>query len=230
MIYVVEDNVSIRETIKAYLELADFTVEEFGQVAGVLESLQFKQPSLCILDVMLPDGNGFELAKHIRETDPQIPFLFLTARESESDRITGLELGGEDYIVKPFSPRELVLRVQAILRRVELSAKPNASRKLWQFEGHTMALDEKKHEVACDGNPVSLTALEWKMLSFIASNAPLLITRQRLLGECLGYTHDGSDRTINTHMKNLRSKLGEVDWIETVRGFGYRFAGKPEEK
>src|SRR5690554_30311 len=115
MIYVVEDNSSIRQIIKVYLELADFQVVEFEGVKGVVESLAFKHPRLCILDVMLGDGNGFELAKQIHQHDPSIPFLFLTARESESDRITGLELGGEDYVIKPFSAKELVLRVQAIL-------------------------------------------------------------------------------------------------------------------
>lgn len=230
MIYVVEDNPSIRQIIKAYLELADFAVIEFEGVHGVVESLAFKHPRLCILDVMLGDGNGFELAKQIHHLDPTIPFLFLTARESESDRITGLELGGEDYIVKPFSPKELVLRVQAILRRVEQSGEPKQSSLTWEKEGHTLTLDEKKHEVLVDNQMVSLTALEWKLLSYLASNAPLLIKRERLLGQCLGYTHDGSDRTINTHMKNLRSKLGETEWIQTVRGFGYSFSGTKKEQ
>lgn len=229
MIYLVEDNQGIRETIKAYLELADYTVEEFGQVANVVESLVYKQPELVILDIMLPDGNGFELAKQIRQHNPAIPFLFLTAREAESDRITGLELGGEDYIVKPFSPRELVLRVQAILRRVQKSLKGEEEGIRYKLGEHTMMLDEHKHEVSVDAQHVSLTALEWKMLFFLSSNAKTLITRQRLLGECLGYLHDGSDRTINTHMKNLRSKLGNAEWIKTVRGFGYSFSGEREK-
>ncbi len=230
MIYVVEDNPSIAETIKAYLELADFTVEVFGQCEGVIESLEFKPPRLCILDVMLPDGDGFNLAKQLHAANPDIPFLFLTARESESDRITGLELGSEDYIVKPFSPRELVLRVQAILRRVDLQG--NRSKKqgsIYTLEGHSMEVDKVEHHVSVDGEDISLTALEWNMLLLLAENAPQLITRHRLLGECLGYVHDGSDRTINTHMKNLRAKLSQADWIRTVRGFGYSFNGKKEE-
>ncbi len=229
MIYVVEDNGSIRQIIKAYLELADFEVVEFEGVGGVEESLAYKHPRLCILDVMLGDGNGFELAKRIHQHDGSIPFLFLTARESESDRITGLELGGEDYIVKPFSPKELVLRVQAILRRVEQPHGTSQPSLCWEKDGHSLVLDEKKHEVMVDGLPVILTALEWKLLSYLALNAPALIKRERLLGECLGYAHDGSDRTINTHMKNLRSKLGSVDWIQTVRSFGYAFGGTPKE-
>jgi two-component system phosphate regulon response regulator PhoB len=178
---------------------------------------------------MLPDGDGFLLAKQIHAYDSSIPFIFLTARESESDRITGLELGSEDYIIKPFSPKELVLRVQAILRRVEQGGKQQTEGETYTLDGHTLELNEHTHEVILDGKLLSLTALEWKMLLLLAENSPQLITRQRLLGECLGYVHDGSDRTINTHMKNLRSKLGSVEWIKTVRGFGYAFAGKRKD-
>jgi two-component system phosphate regulon response regulator PhoB len=194
-----------------------------------MESLEYKYPRLCILDVMLPDGDGFLLAKQIHAYDSSIPFIFLTARESESDRITGLELGSEDYIIKPFSPKELVLRVQAILRRVEQGGKQQTEGETYTLDGHTLELNEHTHEVILDGKLLSLTALEWKMLLLLAENSPQLITRQRLLGECLGYVHDGSDRTINTHMKNLRSKLGSVEWIKTVRGFGYAFAGKRKD-
>lgn len=232
MIYVVEDNPAIAETIQAYLQLSGYTTEVFGRCEGVIESLDYKHPPrLCILDVMLPDGgDGFLLAKQIHATDASIPFIFLTARESESDRITGLELGSEDYIVKPFSPKELVLRVQAILRRVEQGGKQQTEGDVFELEGHTLQLNEHTHEVILDGKLLSLTALEWKMLLLLAENSPpQLITRQRLLGECLGYVHDGSDRTINTHMKNLRSKLGSVEWIKTVRGFGYAFAGKRKD-
>ncbi|MBG0766162.1 MAG: hypothetical protein PWP25_1155 [Sphaerochaeta sp.] len=229
MIYVVEDNPAIAETIQAYLQLAGYTTEVFGRCEGVMESLEYKYPRLCILDVMLPDGDGFLLAKQIHAYDSSIPFIFLTARESESDRITGLELGSEDYIIKPFSPKELVLRVQAILRRVEQGGKQQTEGETYTLDGHTLELNEHTHEVILDGKLLSLTALEWKMLLLLAENSPQLITRQRLLGECLGYVHDGSDRTINTHMKNLRSKLGSVEWIKTVRGFGYAFAGKRKD-
>ncbi|WP_321301759.1 response regulator transcription factor [uncultured Sphaerochaeta sp.] len=229
MIYIVEDNPAIAETIQAYLQLAGYITEVFGKCEGVIESLEYKHPRLCILDVMLPDGDGFLLAKQIHAADESIPFIFLTARESESDRITGLELGSEDYIVKPFSPKELVLRVQAILRRVEQGGKQQSEGVQFSLDGHTLHLNEHTHEVILDGTLLSLTALEWKMLLLLAENSPQLITRQRLLGECLGYVHDGSDRTINTHMKNLRSKLGSDEWIKTVRGFGYAFAGKRKD-
>ena len=228
MIYVVEDNESIRETIKAYLELAGLTVQEFPGIKGVLESLEFKTPKLCILDVMLPDGNGFSLAKKIRDAKPDIPFLFLTARESESDRITGLELGAEDYIVKPFSTRELVLRVQNILKRTDranaATARNNPNE--WTAGNHLLRIDEVSHEASIDGQNVHLTTVEWNILVYLAENAGIVISRERILGECLDYGHDGSERTVNTHLKNLRAKLGDEQWIETIRGFGYKFTGK----
>ena len=234
MIYVVEDNDSIRETVRAYLELAGFRVLEFPRAAGVIESLAFKRPELCILDVMLPDGNGFALAKKIREACPEAAFVFLTARESESDRITGLELGAEDYIVKPFSPRELVLRVQAIIRRIgkgvnanDRAGSPGSTRR-WRADGHTLSIDDASHTVLFDGSEVHLTAVEWSILSWLSANAGVLVSRERILGECLDYTHEGSERTVNTHLKNLRAKLGGLPWIETVRGFGYKFIGIAE--
>lgn len=227
MIYVVEDNDAIRETICSYLELADYEVEQFGRVASVVESLAFKTPRLCILDVMLPDGNGFDLAKRIRQANKDIAFLFLTAREAESDRILGLELGAEDYMVKPFSPRELVLRVQAILRRLDVSqGSVGGTSRQWSTEGSTLSLDEMTHTASVNDQELSLTPVEWKILSFLSSHPGQLISRERILGECLNYLHDGSDRTVNTHLKNLRLKLGEGLWIETVRGFGYKWIGE----
>ncbi len=230
MIYVVEDNDAIRETICSYLKLAEYEVEEFSSVASVVESMEFKKARLCILDVMLPDGNGFELAKRIREAHSDVAFLFLTAKESESDRILGLELGAEDYIVKPFSPRELVLRVQAILRRLDISQKTpeqqDDSIQEWKVDNHSLSINKTSHQVLVNTDEVSLTKVEWKILVFLSSYPGQLISRERILGECLDYLHVGSDRTVNTHLKNLRSKLGDGQWIETVRGFGYKWVGE----
>jgi len=230
MIYVVEDNDAIRETICSYLELSDYEVEQFSTVATVVESLEFKKAELCILDVMLPDGNGFELAKRIHEAHSEVAFLFLTAREAESDRILGLELGAEDYIVKPFSPRELVLRVQAILRRLDISHSAPGAEKgsitVWNFGSQSLTINRTTHTVLVQGQEVYLTKVEWKILDFLSSNPGELISRDRILGECLDYLHDGSDRTVNTHLKNLRSKLGDEQGIETVRGFGYKWVGE----
>jgi two-component system phosphate regulon response regulator PhoB len=231
MIFLVEDNEAIRETVVAYLELAGHTVKEFPRVAEVLDAMKFQLPRLAIIDVMLPDGNGFVLAQKIRKSFPSLPFLFLTARESESDRITGLEIGADDYVVKPFSPRELVLRVEAILRRstgmAHLPASPALDIHTWRLLDHELSMDDKRHELSQDGVSVELTLAEWNILALLAGNAGEVVPRERILGECLDYLHDGSDRTINTHIKNLRAKLGNTEWIATVRGFGYKFVGQP---
>ena len=203
-IFLIEDNESIREAVTSYLKLENHEVIEFDRIQGVIDAISFKKPDLLILDVMLPDGNGFQLAKQIREDKGKehIPILFLTARTTESDRITGFEVGGDDYVIKPFSPRELSLRVKAILRRNQRSA----------------AVIDKE---------ITLTTAEWNILDYLSSHAGMVINRERLLGECLEYTVEGSERTIDTHIKNLRAKLKSADWIETVRGFGYRFSGEP---
>jgi len=230
MIFIVEDNDAIRETIVAYLKLAGHETREFPRARGVLEALEFQRPELIIFDVMLPDGDGFSLAKAVHARDRSIPFLFLTARESESDRITGLELGADDYVVKPFSPRELTLRVEAILRRssgADARADSRASgMSAWKSGEHELKVDEASHDAFLDGVPLSLTLAEWNILSLVIRNGRQVTTRERILGEALDYAHDGSERTVNTHMSNLRAKLGGENWIETIRGIGYRFRGE----
>lgn len=224
MILVVEDNEGIRENITAYLQASGHEVHEFAGVSGVVESLNFLEPELAILDVMLPDGNGLVLGRMLHERRPKLPFLFLTARDTESDRILGLEIGAEDYIVKPFSPRELVLRVQIILRRhVARSVTSGPAR--WTLGESSLEMDLSSHSVRVDGNDVVLTAAEWSLLGILCRQPGVVVPRERLLGEGLDYGHDGSDRTLNTHMKNLRAKLGTDAWIETIRGFGYKFRG-----
>ncbi len=236
MICLVEDNDAIRESVRAYLELSGYEILEFSGVAGVIEALAFKKPELFILDIMLGDGNGFVLAKRIRQIEPEAAFVFLTAKESESDRITGFELGAEDYIVKPFSPRELVLRVKAILRRLKGSglgqeAGQSADDKSasWRLGNDELLIKTAAHEVLLNGKPILLTPVEWRILCFLTNNAGLLVSRDRILGECLDYCHDGSDRTVITHLKNLRAKLGDGAWIETLRGFGYKFKGQSQD-
>jgi len=229
-IFLVEDNEALREAVRSYLRLNDHEVVEFGRVAGVEEALRTRPPQLIVLDVMLPDGDGFLLARRLRR-EHAVPIIFLTAKAAESDRITGLELGADDYVVKPFSPRELSLRVEAVLRRTSGAApeQAGAGPRAWAREGRRLRLDEAGHRASVDAAEVSLTAAEWKILSHLAAHAGAVVARERLLGESLDYVvAEGSERTVDTHVKNLRSKLGDPGWIETVRGFGYRFAGLPE--
>jgi DNA-binding response OmpR family regulator len=227
VIFVVEDNESLREAVVAYLELDDHKVVQFDRVKGVIEALKARSADLIVLDVMLPDGDGFLLARRIRAAGNRAPILFLTARSSESDRITGFEVGGDDYVVKPFSPKELVLRVKAILKRSGAAeAQETEDRPAWKLGLRSLEIDTAAHRVIVDSGDATLTAAEWKILSYLTDNAGIVVDRLRLLGECLDSIAEGSERTIDTHVKNLRGKIGD-DWIETVRGFGYRFAGKP---
>lgn len=223
-VIIVEDNSLIRDAVSGYLKLDGYKTLEFGGVSGVLDAVKRETADLAILDVMLPDGSGFALAKEIRASS-DIPLIFLTAKDSESDRILGFELGADDYICKPFSAKELVLRVHALLRRSGKtdSGKSTASGE-WKSGNSTVIIDEAKHSVSVDGNLAELTSTEWKILLYLASNAGQVVSREQLLGECLNYFFEGSERTIDTHMANLRSKIGQ-QWISTVRGFGYRFSG-----
>ncbi len=225
-IFFVEDNEGLREAATGYLKLDDHEVVEFGRLQGVLEALKVREPDLIILDVMLPDGNGFQLARSIRR-DYKIPIIFLTAKTSESDRITGFEVGGDDYVLKPFSSRELNLRVKAVLKRTgkEIAESKVSERLL--FKESELVIDANAHLALLDGKEVNLTAAEWKILLFLAANPMIVLSRSRILGECLEYMFEGSERTVDTHVKNIRAKLGDPGWIETVRGFGYRFCGQP---
>lgn len=223
-VIIVEDNSLIRDAVSGYLKLDGYKTLEFGGVSGVLDAVKRETCDLAILDVMLPDGSGFALAKEIR-ADSDIPLIFLTAKDSESDRILGFELGADDYICKPFSAKELVLRVHALLRRTGKSdGGKSAASGEWQSGNSAVFIDEGRHSVSVDGNPIELTSTEWKILLYLASNAGQVVSREQLLGECLNYFFEGSERTIDTHMANLRSKIGQ-QWISTVRGFGYRFSG-----
>lgn len=229
-IFLVEDNESIREAVTGYLRLDEHEVVEFGGVSDVLDAMRHRAPELLILDVMLPDGNGFALAKKVR-AESAVPIVFLTARERESDRITGFELGADDYVVKPFSPKELALRVQAVLKRSGAAPASDERAGCWKTahgrKEQRLCVDPAAHRATVDGKALDLTGAEWKILVYLASRAGVVLSRETLLGECLGYSYEGSERTIDTHVKNLRAKLGGAEWIETVRSYGYRFAGIP---
>lgn len=227
-IFVVEDNTALSEAIVSYLEVDGHTVTLFERISGVLEAVRLGAPDLIILDVMLPDGDGFRLGRQIKK-ESDTPILFLTARSSESDRITGFELGAEDYVVKPFSMRELVLRVRSIIKRTASIETHRAAR--WQLvdkngNAHELLLDNESHTCTEDGREIHLTATEWKILSFLAEWEGKVVSQRQVLGMCLDYLTEGSERTVVTHMKNIRAKLACGDWIETVRSFGYRFNGK----
>lgn len=223
-IFIVEDHTAIAEGVAQYLRISGYEAHTFPTLSAAGRALEETTPDLIIQDVMLPDGDGFEFIRNLRQTK-DIPVIFMTARVAESDRIAGFELGADDYITKPFSPRELVLRVQAVLRRVE---SPKSDRPVIDFYAGEARLtwDRKQHKVALNGSEVYLTAAEWRILETLLEFAPEQVTRAYILDKCFDYSFESYERIVDTHIKNIRAKLGsENRWIETVRGFGYRFIG-----
>ncbi|MCH3920041.1 MAG: response regulator transcription factor [Sphaerochaeta sp.] len=226
VIYIIEDHDVLREGVKQYLELSGFKVEGFATLAAARPAFTRLTPDLLIQDVMLPDGDGFSFVKQLK-TQYEVPVIFMTARTEESDKILGFELGADDYISKPFSPKELVMRVKAVLRRTEKQKNGEADMEGGWFyvQDHSLDFDEVEHTLTCDGKPVILTAAEWRILACLIHNHPQLISRAQILEQCFDYSFDSYDRIVDTHIKNIRGKLGDGAWIETVRGYGYRFVG-----
>ncbi len=222
-ILVVEDDDDILELLTYNLSSAGFEVVTAKDGYAALAAVRNHRPDLVVLDLMIPGIDGFEVCKELkRSTDTRnIPVIMLTARGEEVDRIVGLELGADDYVVKPFSPRELILRIRAVLRRAPADANQE---KTWQHEG--LKVDFDAHKLTVDGEEVALTALEFKLLSELIRSPGKVRTRDQLLESVWAYQFDGYARTVDTHVRRLRQKLGNYsDWVETVRGVGYRFKG-----
>ena len=191
-----------------------------------MELAKKERPSLVILDLMLPGMDGKDICRALKSNPltQSIPILMLTAKAEEVDRVIGLELGADDYVTKPFSPRELVLRVKAILRRKEVGQE---SEKLVRIGD--LLIDIDRHHVAIKERPVQLTSTEFKLLVELASKRGRVQTREHLLDRVWGYTYEGYARTVDTHIRRLREKLGSLgDHIETIRGVGYRFKEERE--
>ena len=226
LIYVVEDHEVIRNGVVQYLTLSGYESEGFKCIADASAGFAHRVPDLLIQDVMLPDGDGFAFVKDIKTKTPRLPVIFLTARVDESDRILGFELGADDYITKPFSPKELVLRIQALFRRIDEGAETSKNQYKY-FDGeNTLLIDEDIHEIEVNGQKINLTAAEWRIVLYLVTNAPNLITRAQILEECFDYSFESYERLVDTHIKNIRTKLRPGNWIDTVRGYGYRFSGK----
>lgn len=217
-ILILEDHDSIRDGVAAYLRREGHEVEarpdarDWDQLVGRFD--------LYIFDVLLPEGNGLALARSLRSVS-DAPFLFLTARSDEADRLAGWETGAADYVVKPFSVQELVHRVRSILGR-----RVPARRRL-VLSGAELLLDLAGRWVEADGRTVDLTAGEWSFLEALTARPGEVLSRKDLMSRALDYYVDTGERTVDTHIKNLRAKLGHPGWIETVRSVGYRFAGEP---
>ena len=230
-IVIIEDEADIVEMVRYNLRKDGFEVESFARGREGLESLRRNPPDLLLLDIMLPDEDGFSICRQLRADErlKELPVVFLTARGEEIDRIVGLEIGADDYVVKPFSPRELVARVKAILRR---RSRPTEKGEV--VEIRRLRLDARTQDVTVRGHPVRLSALEFKLLYFLASHPRQIFTRERLLDEVWGRDCSVTLRTVDVHIRRLREKIeahaDEPEYIGTVRGAGYRMlADAPQE-
>jgi len=220
-IIVVEDDPDILHLLTFNIQSSGFEVLTSMDGNEALSLIREHLPDLIILDLMLPGLDGFEVCKQLkRDLETQsIPVIMLTAKSEEVDRIVGLELGADDYVVKPFSPRELVLRMRAVLRRATAPANPEM---FWHKEG--LKIDFEGHMVTIHGEEIVFTAMEFKLFVGLIQNQGKVQTREQLLHKVWGYEFDGYARTVDTHIRRLRQKLGEyASWIETVRSVGYRF-------
>ncbi len=223
-ILVVDDERKILSLVRAYLEREGYRVIEATDGHQALEDFHRETPDLIILDIMLPEVDGLEVCREIRRTS-EVPIIMLTARDEDTDKLIGLELGADDYITKPFSPRELVARVRAVLRRAR-PAETLASSPARLTLGN-LVLDKERFEATCHDHPLALTPAEFRILVALARSPGRVLSRAQLLDIALGETYEGYERTIDVHIKNLRRKLagagaGEGCAIITVYGIGYK--------
>jgi two-component system phosphate regulon response regulator PhoB len=222
-IAIVEDEAELAALIDYNLSRHGYEAQVLGGAKGTLKALENSKPDLILLDVMLPEVDGFELCRQIRQSPvlSRIPVLFLTARSDEVDRVLGLEIGGDDYMTKPFSPRELIARVKAHLRREEMDAEPGA------VEIGPFRLDRMAHRVFLDGRELPLTSTEFNLLEFFLTHRGRAYSRSQLLQAVWGEQRYVTPRTVDVHVRRLREQIEERPdsprHLTTVRGFGYRF-------
>src|SRR6201996_3429815 len=214
-VLLVEDEPSVGELVRGYLGRNGYRVLWVRSGEDALVELERHQLRIVILDIGLPGIDGFEVCRIMRRRS-QVPILMLTARDEEPDRIVGLEVGADDYLTKPFSPRELVARMKAIFRRTE----PHERRE--RFSLGDVDLNRESHDVPVDGEPVELTAKEFDLLAFFMANAGVVVSRDLLLDRVWGQEYPGGTRTVDVHVAQLRRKRGRPDLIRTLRGAGYK--------
>ena len=231
-IVMIEDEPDIVQLVRYNFRKEGFELESFSRGKDGFEHLRRNQPDLVLIDILLPDLDGFEICKRLRADDRlrSVPVIFLTAKGEEIDRVLGLEIGADDYVVKPFSPRELVARVKAVLRRQE-----RATEKAEVVEAGDLVLDSRTQEVTVRGRAVDLSTLEFKLLHFLASHPRRIFNRDRLLDAVWGRDRFVTPRTVDVHIRRLREKIetqaSRPQYLQTVRGSGYRFTlDTPEVK
>lgn len=218
LILIVDDEQNIVDLARLYLEREGFRVDSAGDGEQALERIESLSPALVVLDIMLPELDGFEVCRRVR-SESEVPILMLTARDEDVDKIVGLELGADDYLTKPFNPRELVARVKAILRRADRPTKREGP-----LHVGDVTIDAAKREVQIAGQPVQLRAKEFDLLEALAVHKGLVLTREQLLDQVWGYDFYGQTRTVDVHVAHLRKHLAHSAnvRIETVTGVGYK--------
>lgn len=232
-VFIIDDEMTIREVVRRYLELEGFAVEEADNGTAALDLLRAKHADLILLDIMLPGMDGFQIARMLRNAPDysakyaDVPIIMLTSRGNENDRLAGFELGVDDYVVKPFSPRELIARVKAVLRR-SASSDESAEKPV---EFARLCVNPVQRLVTLDGQPVTLTAREFDLLWLFVRHPRQVFNREQLVNQVWGYEFDGDESTVTVHIRRLREKL-ETDpsrpsYIQTVWGVGYKF--EPDE-
>lgn len=224
-ILVIDDEPDVTELVAYNLKAKGFQVETLNDATGSISKARNYHPDLIILDIMMPHLSGIQICRILRTDNKlaRIPIIFLTAKAEPQDRIEGLESGADDYLAKPFSPKELVLRVESILRRVSAPQQPSAAK----LRIGAIALDSETHQVTVGAKPIDLTATEFKLLHLLMERQGRVQTREHLLLNVWNYSTDIETRTVDTHVRRLREKLGdEAGWVETIRGVGYRIADR----
>ncbi|MEJ2599949.1 MAG: response regulator transcription factor [Anaerolineales bacterium] len=218
-ILIVDDEPNIVQLARLYLERDGYKVDSLGDGLSALEAAEHHPPALMVLDIMLPELDGLEVCRRLRASGSSLPVLMLTARDEDVDKILGLELGADDYLTKPFNPRELVARIKAILRRGErLENSANVALHLDE-----VVIDPARREVTVDGEAISLRTQEFDLLLTLAEHKGLVLTREQLLEKAWGYDYYGQSRTVDVHVGHLRRKLAKSSLrIETVTGVGYK--------
>ena len=226
-ILVIEDEPDIRRTLEYNIAREGFNVLTASSISEAEEAIKSHPINLVLLDLMLPDGSGLELCKKIKSNPKTeyVPVLILTAKDDEVDKVVGFELGADDYVTKPFSVRELILRIKAVLKRGQV--KKEIVEVVRQFGD--LKIDIESHEVYVDNNQIVLTALEFKLLNKLVDTRGRVQSRDHLLAEVWGYSSEVTTRTVDTHIKRLRNKLGTMGkYVQTIRGVGYKFSRSPD--
>ncbi len=221
-VLIVDDEPNIVQLAKLYLERDNFQVDSVGDGLQALEAIQSHQPDLVVLDVMLPRLDGFEICRRLRAAGSQVPIIMVTARDEDIDKILGLELGADDYLTKPFNPRELVARVRAVLRRGISEPTDHPS----PIQIADLEIDLPGREVRLKGQTVDLRTQEFEVLRVLAENKGIVLSRDQLLNKAWGYDFYGQTRTVDVHIAQIRRKLAQSQVkIETVTGIGYKLVG-----